>query len=166
MKDAVRFGFYSHTRTKLTSACDGIASHCTRLGFGNCSNEHNGQCSACAPAFFGPRKLAKLVDKLLSAMIAADPSARLAVPSRGESPDIYDELVSMKSALAIISVRLKHYHCHVLRGRWQQDFIANVIANLIEGELVVVFDFMMKVGAFLAESKDLMLTTICCRCCR
>lgn len=63
------------------------------------------------PVFFGPWKVVKLADELLSAMIAADPSVR--VPSRGESPGSYDELVSMKSALAIRLAQLKYYHCHL-----------------------------------------------------
>ena len=145
MKDAVRFGFYSHARSKANGTCDGIAAHCTRLGFGDCTKEHKVECSICPPAFFGPYKLVKLVDQLISAMVSVNPDICLAVESRGEKPGIYDELVSMKEAISILAVRLKKYHAHVLRGRWQQDYIADLIDNIGSDELVVIFDYMMKV---------------------
>lgn len=147
MKDAVCFGFYSHAKTNaVENGCDGVSMHCTRLGFSDCTKDHSATCDVCSSATVAPFKLVKLMNELMQARIDVDSGVRVAFPSRGERKGVYDELVSMKGALAIVSTRLKFYHAHVLRGRWQQDFISALIEDLIEGELVLIFDYMMKAG--------------------
>lgn len=141
MEDAVMDGFYSHALGP-DDECDGDVLHCTRFGFSTCSKSHEMRCKKCAPAFVGPAKIWEAVENVLKSMAAQNPEVGLA--QSGEQPGIYDELVSMKAGITEIGIKVKTYHAHVLRGRWQQLFISSLVSKMDEYTMVLTVDYMMK----------------------
>ena len=57
---------------------------------------------------------------------------------------VYDEIVSMRSCFPQIAQRLRDYHAHMLRGRWQQAALADKLEAMQAEECILVIDFMMK----------------------
>lgn len=143
MRDAVRGGFYDHALGP-GDACDNDVAHCTRYGLGCCSGEHTLQCAVCSPAFVGPAQLIAVVNTIMEAIVATNPAVHLKDTGRDE-PGVYDELFSMKRALGVIAMKLRAYHAHVLRGRWQQQVVRELQVNVDSRTVVIVIDYMMKV---------------------
>ena len=143
IRDAVRGGFYDHALGP-GDECHHDAVHCTKYGLGCCAGEHKLQCAVCSPAFVGPAQLIAVVNTVMEAIVANNPAVHLADIGRDER-GVYDELFTMKRALGVIALKLRTYHAHVLRGRWQQQVVRDLQVNVDSSTAIVVIDYMMKV---------------------
>ena len=146
VKRAVDETFYRHAR-KPSDVCDGDACHCTLYGMSNCALNHTLKCKDCTPAFIGPVQITKALDNLIASINRHRPSLML---SKSRVPfsewTAYDELVSMKGAIAICALRIRGFHAHILRARWQHESIKDLLESLADDTILIDFDWMMKVG--------------------
>jgi len=147
MRLGVRDGFYKHCRLP-SMECDGDAAHCTKHALGACENEsprvHTLSCKVCAPAFYVPIKIKRVVEEVFRSMCQHCPTMRLA---RVDEPaTAYDELSSMMAACSLLCEEIKGYHSHILRGHWQKAYLTQRVERLPCRSMEMQFDYMMKVG--------------------
>lgn len=141
MREGIGAPIFKHSET-LESECSGEASHCTRLSMSECSAKHHISCSKCAPLFYGPSLIKAEVDGIFRSLCSSNPQLQLA--RSNEQWTVYDELVSVRSALPLLSEQIKAYHAHVNRGRWQQAYLNNQVEHLEKDKMIVKLDYMMK----------------------
>ena len=145
VKRAVQETFHRHAR-KPSSSCDRDVAHCTMHGMANCTSEHKLQCKNCAPAFFVPAQIIKVLNAFIASINRHRPRLSLAVSAIPTAQwTAYDELLSMKKAVSICGEAIKVYHAHSLRARWQYCSIRNILDSLDDETILVDFDYMMKV---------------------